>query len=250
MSEWGPEQWQSGKVGHCGIVIPDQYVDFQFISANTRYPVGQTLKVRTPESVLPVRIAKYEVGYSDGSGRFYPCAIVEPIDGAIPSGSQRVIAGADFPDCSPSCALSRVKPGDDELRRIRAVAVDKLGVAFPSNVAAEYQIEMLVAYKGRFTRPDAEQYAAFFSRHGEGESGLGNWVAYVLDADFSLISVLDRDDYLRTVPDGVTDVDGDGLDELWSEDGGYEGSAYSLYHLDKTATPASFGRLKWPYFGL
>jgi hypothetical protein len=51
------------------------------------------------------------------------------------------------------------------------------------------------------------------------------------------------------MPDGVADVNGDGLDEIWSDDVGFEGTAYSLWYLNKT-DPISFARIEWEYFGL
>jgi hypothetical protein len=172
------------------------------------------------------------------------------VNGAVPTSAQRVIAGPHLRDCGRSCALSRVKPTDEEAQHVRAVAVEQLGVTFPKDVPGEYRKEYLMILKGRFTNSDNMQYVALFSRHREGESGIGNWATYILDSDFSLIAVLGRDDYLRIVPDGVADVDGDGLDEIWTADGGYEGDAYSLWSLDKKTAPVVFGRIEWPYFGL
>jgi hypothetical protein len=251
MQKWGEEHFASPEGGgYGGLIVPDKYLDRKYIAASAAYPIGQVLQLRTSDGVFPVRIARHEIHYGEGGGRHYFYAVAEAVDGAIPTTSQRVIASPDLLDCGHSCALSRVKPTDEEAQRVRAVAVEKLGVTYPSDTPEKYREERLEILKGRFTKSDGMQYVAIFSRHGEGRSGLGNWATYVLDSDFSLISVLGRDDYLRITPDGVADVDGDGLDEIWTDDGGYEGSAYSLWSLEKKTPPVVFGRIEWPYFGL
>ena len=100
--------------------------------------------------------------------------------------------------------------------------------------------------------PAAATPSAFFSTvvpGGIANGKIGKWVTYVLDSDFSLISVLGRDNYLQLNPDGVADVNGDGLDEIWCNDVGYEGTSYSLWYLGSN-TPPSFKSVEWPYFGL
>lgn len=253
----GMERWtkevplESRKEGYGGDIIPDPYLDLKFIEASTPYKIGQVLRVRTIEGVVPVRLAKFEIHFHYAGGHFFFYAVAEPTSGAvIRRTSQRVIAAADMPDCGKSCALSRIKAGDDKAQRIRAIAVDKLDVVFPSDVPDEDRTETLVIYEGQFTRTDRKQYVAFFARHHKDAMDAGKWVTYIADSDFSLVSVLGQDDDLQIIPDGTADVNGDGLDEIWSNDPGFEGSAYSLWYLGSATAPVSFGRVQWPYFGL
>jgi hypothetical protein len=205
--------------------------------------------VRTSDGIVPVRIAKFEISYSEGGGQFYFYAIGEPVNGLLKMPSQHVVAATDLPDCNRSCALSTTKPSEDKAQKIRALAVEKLRVTFPEDIPEKERAETLVVYEGHFTRVDGTQYVAFFSRHHKDAMDQGKWATYVANSDFSLISVLGRDDYLNVMPDGVADVNGDGLDEIWSDDVGFEGTAYSLWYLNKT-DPISFARIEWEYFGL
>jgi len=252
----GMEKWSrevpvdSRQEGYGGNVIPDQHVDAKYIAANTTYQIGQPLRLRTSAGIIPVRIARYEIHHSYASGDFFLYAIGDPTNGAVPAGaSEQVLASADLVDCGKSCGLSRSKPNADITQRIRAVGVDKLGVLFPSDLPKEERTETLIVYEGHFTRTDSKQYVAFFARHSKDALDVGKWATYVVDSDFSMISVLGRDGYLQITPDGVADVNGDGLDEIWCNDAGFEGTAYSLWYL-QSKTPASFRSVEWPYFGL
>jgi hypothetical protein len=251
MDKWNtaaPVESRTGN-GLGGDVIPDQFLDLEYVGKSIRYPIGQTLKLRTFDGVVPVRITKYEIHYSYASGHFYLYSIVEPLKDAVKSG-ERVIAADSLHDCGKSCALSRAEATSDESQKARAVAVEKLGVTCPADIRKDQCAETLIVYRGQFTRADVAQYVAFFARHSKDTLGEGNWATFVLDSDFSLISILGRDDYLRIIPDGVADVNGDGFDEIWSDDSGFEGAAYSIWFLNKEASPVSFRRLQWEYFGL
>jgi hypothetical protein len=206
--------------------------------------------MRAEEGLIPIRITRYEIHHSYGSGDRFLYAVAEPASGSLTArDSQHVIAAPELPECPKSCALMRVKPDAAKTEKIRAVAVDKLGVQFPFDLPDDERTETLLAYEGKFTRTDRTQYVAFFARHSKDALDVGKWATYVLDSDFSVIAVLGRDSYLQFMPDGLADVNGDGLDEIWCNDQGYEGSAYSLWYL-RSATPSvSFGNVEWPYFG-
>ena len=198
-----------------------------------------------------VRIARYEIHYYDGGGHlsFYAAAeIVDKAGGELKPG--RIIAAVELPDCGRNCQIRRSKPDALKLQRIRAVGVDKLNLKFPSCIGQSDQTETLISYTGHFTRKESEQYVAFFARHAKGALDDGEWAAYIVDSDFSLVAVLDRDEYLHVVPDGIVDVNGDGLDEIWANELGYEGSAYSLWYLQEAQIPLAFERLRWGYIGL
>jgi hypothetical protein len=252
----GMEKWSesapvdSRKEGYGGDIIPDQYLDLKYVEASTPYKIGQSLKMRTTEGVVPIRIGKYEIHHSYASGDFFLYAIGEPANGVVSArASEQVLASAELPDCGKSCALARNKPAADKAQKVRAVAVEKLGVQFPSDLPNDERTETLLIYEGHFTRTDSIQYVAFFARHSKDAVDVGKWVTYVVDSDFSLMSVLGRDAYLQITPDGVADVNGDRLDEIWCNDVGFEGTAYSLWYLRSTAS-VSFGSVEWPYFGL
>lgn len=252
----GMEKWSheapvdSRKEGYGSNIIPDQYVDLKYIEASTTYKIGQLLKLRTTAGVVPIRISKYEIHFSYASGDSFLYAVAEPTSGVLPAGaSQQVLASEELSDCGKSCALSRNRPETDRVKKIRDVAVGKLGVVFPPDIPNEERTETLLIYEGHFTRNDGNQYIAFFARHSKDAIDVGQWVTYVVDSDFSLLAVLGRDSYLQITPDGIADVNGDGLDEIWCNDVGFEGTAYSQWYLRNT-TPVSFGSVDWPYFGL
>ena len=246
-SERGPD---SSDEGYGGDVIPDQYLDRNYIEASTAYKIGQSLSIRTRESIVPIRITRHEIHFSFASATYFLYAVGDPTSGVVrPLVPQQIFASAELPDCGKSCALSRNKPDADKTQKVRAMAIDKLGVQFTSDIPDEERTETLLIYVGHFTRPDTNQYVAFFSRHSKEAGDVGKWVTYVLDSDFSLIFVLGRDSYLQLKPDGVADVNGDGLDEIWCNDVGYEGTSYSLWYLGRI-TPPSFKSVEWPYFGL
>lgn len=252
MDKWSKEApLDSQKEGYGGNIIPDRYVDVKTVEAGTAYKVGQSLRLRTSEGVVPVRIAKYEIHFSYASSDFFLYAVAEPISGTLPAGtSEHILASPDFPDCGTSCALSRIKPDAEKTQKVRAVAVDKLGVQYPSEIPQEERTETVVIFEGHFTRTDSRQYVAYFARHSKDAVDVGKWVTYVVDSDFSVVSVLGRDAYLQLTPDGLADVNGDGLDEIWCNDAGFEGTAYSLWYLDSRTAPVLFASVKWPYFGL
>ena len=252
MDKWSHESpVDSRNEGYGGDIIPDRYLDLKYIEAGTVYKVGQSLRVRTTQGVIPVRIVKYEVHFSYAGGDSFLYAVAEPTNGTLPAGaSEHVLASPELPDCGGSCALSRIKPDADKTQKVRALAVEKLGLVFPADIPQEERAETLLTYQGHFTRTDSIQYVAFFARHSRDAVDVGKWVTYVVDSDFSLISVLGRDSYLQVTPDGIADVNGDGLDEIWSHDAGFEGTAYSLWYLESRVPPVSFSRVEWPYYGL
>jgi hypothetical protein len=237
--------------GYGGNIIPDRYVDLKHIEASTTYKIGQSLKMRTSDGVVPIRIAKFEIHFSYASGESFLYAVAEPASGtSLKNAPDHVVASPEMPDCGGLCALARNKPSADKAQNIRAVAIDKLGVLFPSDIPNEERTETLLIYEGHFTRTDRMQYVAFFARHSKDAVDVGKWVTYVVDSDFSLISILGRDSYLQLTPDGIADVNGDGLEEIWCNDLGFEGTAYSLWYLENRTPPLSFGSVEWPYFGL
>ena len=249
--KWLEESSQDSRVeGLNGDVIPEKYLDLKHVENSIAYRIGQILKVRTPNGVISARIAKYEIQFALASGRSYLYGIAEPIDAPLQSTKGPVIAAPQLHDCEKSCELVRRKPTDDETQRIRALALESRNIDFPTDIPRDLRTETLDVYVGHFTRTDKEQYVAFFARHSKDALDVGKWVTYVVDSDFSVIDVLGRDDYLQIIPDGIADVDGDGLDEIWCNEVGFEGTAYSLWYLSKGKKPAKFSHVDWAYSGL
>lgn len=241
----------SRKEGHGGEIIPDQYLDLEFVQSNTPFQVGQALIVRTRAGLLPVRIARHEIHADIYAGNFYFYAIAEPAPGIARSeGKERVVAASHLYDCGGQCALVKRKPAADAAEKVRAVAVGQLAVTFPGDLPSEERTETLEIYQGNFTRTDAQQYVAFFARHSKEALDVGHWAAFVVDSDFSLIAVLRRDEYLQVVPEGVADINGDGLHEIWTDEVGYEGTAYSVWYMSKRQGPTTFSRIGWDYWGI
>ena len=58
----------------------------------------------------------------------------------------------------------------------------------------------------------------------------GYWRTVIVDTDLSIIGIVGENEYIRTEPRSVGDVNGDGLDEVWVGLSGYEGRHAGLIY--------------------
>src|SRR5437588_108654 len=133
------------------------------------------------------------------------------------STEQCVIIRQTYLSGSPSSAL---------LSRIQTVV--RQGAKVPSH---ENKIEEIIALTGHFTRRDRSQYVVY-ARFGptDPDNLKGHWRTVVLDTDLSIIATLGENEYSHIMPRSVGDVNGDGLDEIWADLVGYEGSNTGLLY--------------------
>jgi hypothetical protein len=199
--------------------------------------------------VISARITDFEVTYAEYGGRYTLAAVADIEEGELAySDYGHVVAARDLRDCEKACNLSRAKPGDAEIQKIRAAA-EKAGVRFPSSVPQDDRAETLIAYTGHFTRRDRTQYVAFLARHAKGELQYAAWATFVIDSDFSILAVFGQNDLTQIIPDGLADIDGDGLDEVWADELYDVGASYSLWYLSNPSS-TQFDRLRWAPWSL
>ena len=142
--------------------------------------------------------------------------------------------------CRISCSNHRIVPDQKTSGQILDVLATGL------KKSEKDIVTKFAALRGSFTKHNAVQYVAYirFLEYPD-----YYWRTAILDSDLSIIKVLGENDYAHIVPISVGDVEGDGLDEIWTELLGSEGYNTAIFYLTREGTQYNFKAIATMYNG-
>jgi hypothetical protein len=142
--------------------------------------------------------------------------------------------------CRTSCANHRTVPDQKTSTHI----LDALAKGLKKS--EKDKVTEFVALQGSFTVRNAVQYVAYikFLEYPD-----YYWRTAILDSDLSVIKILGENDYAHIVPNSVGDVDGDGLEEIWTELLGSEGYNTAIFYLARDSKPPVYYAIATAYNG-
>lgn len=240
-------RYSPGKSLYWGTPVDKKFLDQTVIAEATNFKLGMTLDVRTPEQRVSVRVSNYAVHCDDGAGECVLLAVATPTEPLLDT--RFLVAARSVPGCDNSCKRNSVNIGATLRKRIRDSVVAKLGLKHPSDSIPRFARERIQIVSGSFTKVQAQQYAVYINLYDEGEPGGGNWATVLMDADLSILAVLDQNEHLHVIPEHAGDVNRDGLDEIWVDVSGSEGGSSGLLYIEKRS-PLRYGRITGLYKGL
>lgn len=200
------------------------------------------MKVRTPFGTGTAIVTRYEIHHSTPADANLLLAVAEPLGEFRPPDTYLLIAGRDLPECNSSCVNRRTTPNPQTVEKIRD-AVSR-GAINPEHAQATETIILT----GHFTKQNSPQYVVYI-RFGD-YPGYGYWRTVILDVDLSFVAVLAENEYAHIKPVSVGDIDGDGLDEIWTDLVGYEGRHAGIFYWRGTEGKQAFGGIATLYDGL
>jgi len=234
-------------------------LDVEYVATAVELQIGEHVKVRTPIGLGTATITGYAIHHDSGGEDDLLLAVARPAADLRMADTRLLIAARDLPECKGICANMERRPNRRTLETIRAAILK--GVA----IRGKHRPKELIALAGHFTRHDSVQYVAYLSYHAPpdpldpnarldspfyAELRSRHWIAAVLDSNFSIISVLGEDDYAHIKPRSVGDLNGDGLDEIWADLEGSEGSHSGVAYWRGGEGEKAFGWIATSYFGL
>ena len=224
-----------------GTVYPQS--DLAYVASAVDIQVGGRFAIRTPAGQGMATIRGFQIHFDDVHNWRQLYAIAKPDSGFTVPDTDLLVAAPSIP-CSGRCPNSIVSPSAALLSRIQTVV--RQGAKVPPH---ENRIEEIIALAGHFTRRDRSQYVVY-ARFGptDPDNLKGHWRTVVLDTDLSIIATLGENEYSHIMPRSVGDVNGDGLDEIWADLVGYEGSNTGLLYW--RPRERSFDVIAPTYFGL
>ncbi len=240
-------RYSSDKSLYWGTPVEQRFLNESVIAQAAKYKLGMTLAVRTPEQRGSAILKKYAVHCDDGAGECVLLGVGTPTEPLLDT--RFLVAGPAVPSCENSCKRSAVGIEAPVRKRMRDSIVAKLGLKFPSGNNPRFARERIEIVPGSFTKPQAQQYAVYISLYDEGEPGLGRWALVLVDADLSILAVLDQNKHLHVIPAYAADVNRDGVDEIWSNFSGSEGGSTGLLYIEQRS-PLRYGRITGLYQGL
>lgn len=233
---------RAGPVGYWGDSAY-QNVDWSSVADAVEVRIGDVLGVRTSTAEGSAKVVRYAIHYNVPSDANLLLAVAEPLAGVNVAQSDFLIAAPGLSPCGSRCMARKQTPDTQTLARIRKAV--SLGVKTPKAL----QIKEIIAFEGRFTRP-ASQYVVYVSFGTDSPSNLvGYWRTAILDTDLSTIAIIGENEYGHIRPRSVGDVDGDGLDEVWVNLGGYEGGNAGLMYWRGGSGSDSFRIIENAYNG-
>ena len=105
-------------------------------------------------------------------------------------------------------------------------------------------VSNLITQEGHFTLRE-QQYVVFFDGTTEDE-----WKTALVNQSIKLDAILGEGSYLRIIPLGVSDINNDGLDEVWVHLEGLEGFSDGLIYFVDGPGPRKFRLLRTALNGM
>ena len=221
--------------------IDQDAIDLEFVQQSTDFQVGDSLPGRSKQGSMSIQVESHEVVCNRMEGY---CLVV-----ALGSTDWRLekdsflIAGSELRTCVGPCDVSTAGPSADTKSQI------KERVSSIIRLEEQPTIDRLVVMTGHFTGGASVEYVVFIDIAG-GRHPLGEWWTVVLSEDLSLISILGNDSYLSMIPSGVSDIDGNGTDEIWVHLEGLEGSSDGIIYWRGADQDRKFGLIKTALNGM
>ena len=240
-------RYSSERSLYWGTPVDPTYLNKPLIARAATFKLGMALDVRTPEQSSSAILKRYAVHCDDVGGGCVLLAIATPPEPLLDT--RFLVSAADIPSCEGSCEVTIVDIEANVRKRIRDSIVAKLGLKHPSDSIPRFAREDVEIVAGSFTRAHSQQYVAYVSLYTEGEPSLGSWALALVDADLSIPLVLYQNGYSHVVPVHASDIDQDGLDEIWADFSGYEGGSTGLLFLEQ-GPPLRYGEIIGVYQGL
>ncbi len=218
-----PDFTHSGPVPYWGDFVY-QKVDWSSVASAVDLRVGDVLQVRTPTGEGSAKVIRYAIHYNGPGDTNLLLGVAQPLAEFKVIDTDFLVAAPRLPPCGSRCTAQAIAPRGQTLKKISEAV--SLGAKIPSG----QQIKHIIALQGSFTRP-APQYVVYVDFGKNSDTNLvGYWRTVILDSDFSIIAVISENEYSHIQPHSVSDVDGDGLDEVWVELQGYEGHQAGLIY--------------------
>jgi hypothetical protein len=223
-------------------VFGKEKIDRAYIAKSVNLQVGDQIHIRTDEGSGSAQIIEYAIHYGGPAieGNIL-LAVAEPDAKSKAKDTQLLVASKEPFTCQASCPNRKTAPDQKTLDQI----LKTLGTGLKKN--EKDMVTEFVVLQDSFKTPKSAQYVAYlkFLEYPD-----DYWRAAVLDTDLSVIQVLGENEYSHIRPISVGDVNGDGLDEIWTELPGSEGYQTAIFYLTGDAQHPKFTSIATSYFGL
>jgi hypothetical protein len=222
-------------------VFEKEKIDRAYIAKSVNLQVGDQIHIRTDEGSGSARIIEYAIHYGGPAieGNIL-LAVAEPRAKFKVMETHLLVASKEPFRCRTSCANHRTVPDQKTSTHI----LDALAKGLKKS--EKDKVTEFVALQGSFTVRNAVQYVAYikFLEYPD-----YYWRTAILDSDLSVIKILGENDYAHIVPNSVGDVDGDGLEEIWTELLGSEGYNTAIFYLARDSKPPVYYAIATAYNG-
>lgn len=215
-------------------------VDWEVVAQSVSVKVSEDLRFRTPSMEGVAKVARLALHVSEGT--IPVLAEGKPLEGQVVPKAEFIVAGRDLPRCLDKCTAQARIPDEATRAKIRA-AVDK-----DARHALVKETQSFIVLEGQFTRA-VPQYIAYIFYGGD-VLGSAFWRTAVLDTDMSVIAILGENSYGHIIPLSTTDIDGDGLDEVFAKYQGYEGESEGVIYWRGGTGNDAFRAISNTYIGL
>jgi len=208
----------------------------------TTIRIGDKLNISAPGAVFQSAITKYYLNFDDmvGSGVvFY--AVAEPVNASL--------ADYDVVICSDNSKISKLNTSkmmlsDDPalFKSVTSLFMQKakdIKIKDESSDTEKYELvtsidtSEMVILPGSFTSAGAKEYIAGYTKR----QSFDNFAYYIIIINekgetVNIFAELVKDSFTFENIIGIVDINGDGIYEILTEDGYYEGSGYNLHKLN------------------
>lgn len=221
-------------VDYWGSKVDPKLVNQTFLSDAVQYRTGEMLNMIGPSGRAQLRIVDLEVRCNELDQRCIILGVAKPIDVTVRDHAL-VVASREVFRCNP-CTVEARQPAEELFKRIRNAAL--------SGAWLTRGVGDVVAQEGHFTTGEQE-YLAFL-----GGTTDEVWKTVLLDRSLSVRETLGEASYLRIIPQGVSDINNDGLNEIWVRLQGMEGFSDGLIYYVGGSGPRKFRLLKTALNGM
>jgi hypothetical protein len=208
----------------------------------TNLRIGDKLNISSAEGVFQTKITKYYMNFDDmvGSGVvFY--AIAEPVNASL--ADYDIVICSDSPKISGFNRTKMILSDDPAL--FKSVTTLFMNISKDIKVKDEssekekfdpvtsIDTSELVIFPGSFTSAGAKEYIAGYTKR----QSFDNFAYYIIVVNekgetVKVFAELIKDSFTFETIIGIVDENGDGIYEILTEDGYYEGSGYNLHKLE------------------
>ncbi len=216
--------------------------DFDEFNKLTTLKKGTKLYISTQSSVTPVEITGFYMNFDDliGSGIvFYAVADAGKLK--LADNEVVICTGNEKMSVFNTAKLNK-KDNSDLFNSVTSLMMKKAkDVKVKDEVTGQDRYEKvtgidtseIVIFPGSFTSAGAKEYIAGYTKR----QSFDNFAYYIIIVNekgelVKVFSELVKDSFTYETITGIVDINGDGIHEVLTEDGYYEGAGYNLHKFD------------------
>jgi hypothetical protein len=221
-----PARYIEDPIDYWGRRVAPDSIDSAFLRRAIDYRIGDVLNILASTGKGQARVTDVQVRCNEIDERCAVLAVASATTVQVQDGMLVLASRLPFP-CDP-CHVRRT----DQIHRTPVDAIWKVALA---NGWVEGGVSEIIELTGRFVPSNEQQRVALIRGMAD-----GIWTTMILDSSLSVIHVLGSNSYLEIEPIATSDINVDGIEEIWVHLQGLEGFSDGIIYFSGSTAQIPF----------